>query len=315
VTTGGRAATLHINLIVKILLTGPTGFIGSAFTKLALARGHEIAGLIIPAESIPSHIPAHANLNWLRGSLDDAPWEGIKRFGADVCVHTAWVTAPGVYLESPDNLSFLESSKTFLKHVNEAGTNHLVGLGTCVEYRNSQQKLSEDTSPIEPTTTYARCKNELRLALENESKQKDFDACWARVFYPYGPREHPSRLCSSIITKLSKGEKIVLKTPDSTKDYIYIDDLAAALLTVVEKKFKGTINLGTGIGITVREIAQTLATLMGRGELIEEASPPQIDPLGYVVADASRLHGLEWKSQHDMALGLEKLLISTKTDS
>jgi nucleoside-diphosphate-sugar epimerase len=293
---------------MKILLTGPTGFIGSAFARLALARGHQIAGLVIPSEAIPADLPASQDLTWMRGTLEEAPWKDIAAFGADVCVHTAWVTAPGVYLESPDNFRFLEDSVKFLAKLCELGTNQIFGLGTCIEYEISNQILSEDTSPVVPTTTYARCKNELRLKLEEESKAHGFVFSWGRVFYPYGPREHPSRLCSSIIEKLSRDEKIVLKTPESTKDYIYIEDLAEALLTVVESRFRGVINLGTGIGVTVKEIAQTLGNMMGRGQLIEELHPPEVDSLGYVVADVTRLRGLGWQPRHDLNRGLEKLL-------
>jgi nucleoside-diphosphate-sugar epimerase len=188
------------------------------------------------------------------------------------------------------------------------GTHHLVGLGTCVEYQISDQKLSEERTPVAPTTTYARCKNDLRKTLEADARDHGFAFCWARVFYPYGPREHPSRLCSSIIQKLGQGEKIVLKTPNSTKDYIYIDDLAEALLCVVEQKFRGIINLGTGLGTTVKQIAQSLGEIMGRPELITELSLPQVDPLGYVVADITRLQQLGWRPACSMRQGLEKLV-------
>ena len=115
-------------------------------------------------------------------------------------------------------------------------------------------------------------------------------------------------MCSSIIQKLSRNEKVVLKTPDSTKDYIYIDDLASALLTVLERKFHGTINLGTGVGLSVRQIARTLGEMMDKPRLIEEANPPAVDPLGYVVADASRLHQIGWQPAHDLRRGLQKLI-------
>jgi nucleoside-diphosphate-sugar epimerase len=293
---------------MKILLTGPTGFVGSAFLRLALGRGHELAGLVIPSEAIPADLLSHPKLSWLRGTLDAAPWTEIAAFGADVCLHTAWITTPGVYLESPDNFRFLESSVQFLRKVSELGTHRLVALGTCIEYQIAPQPLSEDHTPVVPTTTYARCKNDLRLRMEADAKAGGFEFCWGRVFYPYGPREHPSRLCSSIIQKLARGEKIVLKTPDSTKDYIYIDDLAAAVLQVLESKFTGVVNLGTGIGVTVREIAQALAGMLGRPELIEVADPPQVDPLGYVVADASRLRQLGWHPAHTLAQGLRKMV-------
>ena len=101
---------------------------------------------------------------------------------------------------------------------------------------------------------------------------------------------------------------MVLKTPQSTKDYIFIVDLAEALLTVTEARFEGTINLGTGVGVSVREIAKTLSTMLGREHLVEEASEAAVDPLGYVVADASRIHGLGWKPAHTIELGLRELM-------
>lgn len=60
----------------------------------------------------------------------------------------------------------------------------------------------------------------------------------------------------------------------------------------MEKKFQGTINWGTGIGISVRQIADVAAAMAGRPELVAEISPPETDPLGYVVADNSRLKQL-----------------------
>src|SRR5205814_822836 len=98
------------------------------------------------------------------------------------------------------------------------------------------------------------------------------------------------------------------KTPESTKDYIFIEDLAEALLAVVEKQFQGPINLGTGIGISVREIAHAIAKLMGKEELVGEVRPPETDPLGYVVADNSRLLTLGWTPKHDLPKGIEALL-------
>ena len=295
---------------MKILLTGATGFIGSAFIRFALARGHRLAALIIPSESIPANLPPNQNLRWLRGTLDDAPWKDITAFAPDVCMHMAWITTPGIYLESPENFRFLESSIRFLRKIRESGTRHIFGLGSCVEYQITDKPLLEDLTPVEPTTPYAKCKDELRRTLESDAKQHGLVFCWGRVFYPYGPGEHPSRLCSSIIQKLSRNEKIVLKTPNSTKDYIYIEDLADAILTVLEKKFRGTINLGTGIGVSVLEIARTLAAMLEKSGLIEEVNPPAVDLLGYVVADASRLHNLKWQPAHDLRRGLQKLIES-----
>lgn len=300
---------------MKILLTGATGFIGSAFARLALARGHCLAGLVLPTEKVPAALEEAPQFTAIRGTLGDLPWNEVKDFQPDTCVHSAWITTPGIYLESPENYKFLEHSFEFLRNVREHGTKHIVALGTCIEYRITEEPLSEGRTPIDPTTVYSRCKNQLRLKLEAEAKRDPFQLCWARVFYPYGPGEHPSRLCSSILAKLASGEKVTLKTPQSTKDYIFIADLAEALLTVIENRFAGTINLGTGVGISVREIARALSVMLGREDLVEEAQETVADPLGYVVADASRIRGLGWKPGHTLEQGLRELMASQKIRS
>jgi len=295
---------------MNILVTGATGFIGSAFSRLAVKSGHSVGGMILPTEKIPVGLEASERMTWFEGTLAEPPWREIERFKADACVHFAWIATPGIYLESPENENYFHWSREFVERIREFGAQRIVAAGTCVEYRISNEKLSEDKTLIEPTTTYARWKDALRVALEEDARKNGFRFAWTRVFYPYGVGEHPARLCSSIIQKLGRGEKIELKTPNSTKDYIYIEDLASAFLAVLEKEFQGTINLGTGIGITVREIAQMLGQMMHRPELVTEVNPPQMDPLGYVVADISKLRGLGWKPEHDLRRGLEKLLAS-----
>jgi UDP-glucose 4-epimerase len=294
---------------MKILLTGPTGFIGSAFARLALSRGHQVAGLAVPGEALPAGL--EGAVTWLRGTLDAAPWREIAAFAPELCVHAAWITTPGIYLESPVNEQFRDWSLAFVRQLPGLGVAHIVGLGTCVEYRIGSEPLHEERTPAGPTTLYARCKDQLRRALEEQARTGGFGFGWARVFYPYGPGEHPSRLCSSLIAKLRRGEEIVLKTPDSTKDYIYIDDLAEALLTVAEKRFCGIINLGTGEGVTVRQMADFLGQSLGRPELVRVAQNPDRDPFPYVVADPIRLKSLGWRQRVPWEEGLRRLVANT----
>lgn len=301
---------------MKILVTGATGFIGSAFARLAVQRGHEIGGLISPGKNPPAILsaptpragrPNPEKLTWLKGTLADLPWREIESFRPDTCVHFAWIATPGVYLESPENEKHLEWSLALARRLQNIGLKHFVGVGTCIEYQITQSPLSETHTPIAPTTLYARCKNTLREILETESRHAGAKFCWGRVFYPYGVGEHPARLCSTLIQKFRRGEKLTLKTPHSTKDYIYIDDLAAAILVTVEKQFQGPINWGTGAGSSVRHIADTVATMLGRPELVTEVAAPESDPLGYVVADATRLKNLGWQPQFSLEAGLQAL--------
>jgi len=293
---------------MRILVTGAGGFLGSAFTRCALQRGHTVLGLLLPDEPPPAKLPADGAAVWLRGTLADAPWVELRCARPEVCVHFAWIATPGVYLEAPENEDFLRWSLDFIRRVCDLGVAHVVGVGTCIEYRMTGRPLLEDSTPVEPTTRYARCKNALREALAAQAARQGWQLGWGRVFYPYGVGEHPARLCSTIARQLARGEKLLLRTPDSTKDYIYVEDLAEAILLTVERRYAGVINWGTGVGVTVKHLADTLAGLLGRPDLIEVAPDRQPDPFNYVVADAGRLRNLGWQPRHSLVDGLRKLV-------
>ena len=292
---------------MRILLTGATGFIGSAFLRLASGRGHEVVALLRPGR-LAASLPPAGHRRWLIGSLAEPPWDEIKRVEPDTCVHAAWITTPGVYLQSPENHHFAKWSEDFICRACECGVRRVVALGTCIEYQMESRPLREDETPLAPMTTYARCKNALREVLTEAAKRGGFSLAWCRIFYPYGIGEHPQRLCSVMVQELARGETVVLKTPHSTKDFIHIDDLAAALLTVTQSNASGAINLGTGKGTTVRHLAQTIAGLMGREKLVVEADSFAPDPLSFVVADASRLLALGWRPQIELQDGLARLI-------
>lgn len=291
---------------MKIFVTGATGFIGAAFCRLAQQHGHQVAGLYNPTQALPEP----SEITWLPGRLEALPLRELAEFQPEVCVHSAWISTPGEYLESPLNEQHLRWSEELIWRVPEFGVKHFVGVGTCLEYQPGDARLVEDVAPTSEATAYARGKNAFRNSLFAAASRAGFTACWGRVFYPYGVGEHPARLCTSLIQKFRRGEKLVLKTPNSAKDYIYITDLAAAMVTTVEQKFQGNINWGTGEGVSVRRIADTVAGLMGCPELVDEVSPPQLDPLGYVVADASKLHRLGWRPEVDLRSGLQRLVLS-----
>ncbi len=291
---------------MRILLTGSSGFIGNAFLRFAVKNGHEIGALILPELNIPGELQEHPQIKWLRGSLDSAPWDKIKNFSPQTCLHTAWITTPGIYLNSPANYSFLKSSLDFIKQAVNYGVQNVIVTGTCIEYKPSNTPLIEDKSPVEPETIYAKCKHQLHQELLIESEKMNFRLSWTRIFYPYGIGEHPDRLCSFIIRKLINNEKVFLKSPLSTKDYIYIDDIADALLTLVENQFSGTANIGTGKGIAVREIAGLISTILNKSGLIEENK--QDLPIDYTVADITKLKSLGWSQKISIKEGLSCLI-------
>jgi nucleoside-diphosphate-sugar epimerase len=290
---------------MRILLTGPDGFIGAAFARQALNNGHEVAGVFLPG-----HAPGVGvtGIRPLTGTLAAPPWEAISHWAPEVCVHTAWVSAPGEYLESPANEQFLEWSRNWFERVVDMGVGHLVGLGTCVEYQMGTRPLDEMQTPVAPGNRYARCKDALRQWGEKLALTRGVKFAWARIFYPYGPGEHPERLCSSLIRRLSRGERVILRTPESRKDYIYVDDVARAILQVLESGWAGCVNVGTGTGVRVGDLGRMIARLLDREKQVQWAEPPAEDPFPWVVADATRLRSLGWCPRVNLETGLRQLV-------
>jgi nucleoside-diphosphate-sugar epimerase len=142
---------------MRILVTGATGYIGSAFVRLALKHGHQVAALV-RQQAVALQVSNSSNLLVLEGTLAEPPWKRIGEFKPEVCVHAAWITTPGIYLESPENYRWLKESLEFFSRLTEFGVNHWFSLGTCIEYQISPERLSEARTPIAPATTYARCK-------------------------------------------------------------------------------------------------------------------------------------------------------------
>jgi nucleoside-diphosphate-sugar epimerase len=293
---------------VKILLTGATGFIGSAFLREAFEHGHSIAALVQQERPPPATAEASNQLTWVRGSLAEPPWDEIVAFGPEVCVHSAWISTPGVYLESPENRHFLRWSLDFLRHTIQIGARHVMVLGTCIEYQASDAPLSEDLSPVAPSSEYAKCKHDLHLRLLESFSHGTATLCWARIFYPYGPGENPARLCSTIIHSLLRNQQIIIKTPESTKDYIFIDDLARALHLLVDRTAAGTVNIGTGTGVPIGQIANLIGHIMGKARLITFQEPTAAGTLDYVVAATTKLHSLGWHPEVDLEAGLNRLV-------
>jgi nucleoside-diphosphate-sugar epimerase len=290
---------------MRIVVTGATGFVGRAFIRQAVAGGHAVGALARPG-SAPA-LPAHPALTVTVGTLATPPWKDLTRFAPDVCVHAAWITDAGIYLQSPENDRYVDESLAFVMGLFERGVGHVVALGTCAEYRPSAQPLDEARSPLEPRSPYGRAKHALGMALSERARVAGARLAWARIFQPYGVGEPAARLCSTVARRLAGGERVTLDTPNAVRDWIHVDDVAAALLCLVEGRVDTVVNVGSGVGRTVEDVALTIAELLGRRDLVA-AGAVAADAFGPLVADPARLRGLGWKPRVELAAGLATLI-------
>ncbi|MFZ2279692.1 MAG: NAD(P)-dependent oxidoreductase [Prosthecobacter sp.] len=290
---------------MKILVTGATGFIGRAFCRVALERGHRVLAL---CRGTAAALPPEVEI--AQGTLVDTPWKQVETFAPDATLHLAWLATPGSYLMSPENAVWLDQSITWFQRLQSMKPHHVAGAGTCFEYAASALPLQESLSPLAPLFPYSQAKVSLFQWLRKEGGFSAMPWTWFRVFIPYGPGEHPNRLTSSLITQLRAGNRLSLRTPYSLRDYIYIDDAALALCRALEEKITGAVNVGTGRGVVIQHLAQRIADALGVAPC--QALPtgePALDPTPSIVADLTRL-GSIWTPKVSLEEGLQRLIDS-----
>jgi len=289
---------------MKIFVTGASGFIGRAFCRTALGRGHRLLALRRSGGA-----ESKAGIEIASGDLANTPWSQVKRFAPDAALHLAWIATPGSYLESADNAVWLEQSKAWFTRLRDLGVPYVAGTGTCIEYAASTAALRETSSKLDPIFPYSRAKVALFEWLQAAGAAAGVGWSWFRVFHPYGPGEHPNRLTTMLIQQLRAGKYADLRTPQSVKDYIFIEDVAQALCEAMEAGMTGAINVGSGQGISIRELAALIAKLLGADPaLVRPADEIGCDPTPNVIADNQRLLSLGWRPRTSLEAGLQRLM-------
>ncbi len=284
-----------------ILVTGGTGFIGSPLVRHLAAAGHRVVVAGLPA----SPRPAHGEFIAVDLLDPDAPLR-LADVRPDIAVLGAWCAQPPGYLTSMDNVRWLSSTLSLARALIEGGCRRIVGLGTCFEYDASIGYLRENTA-LKPQTLYGVCKAATHSVVSELCAQLGASFAWARIFYQYGPGEHERRLVASTIRALLRGQRAPLTDGEQIRDFLFVDDVAAAIAAVALARVEGPVNVGSGRPLTVRELAETIAEVCGRPDLLGFGDLPlrPSDP-AFICADSGRLRALGWRPRFTPRAGIKE---------
>ena len=212
----------------------------------------------------------------------------------------------------------------------ESKVKRLLFLGsTCIYPKAVEQPMREDallTDVLEPTNEpYALAKIAGIKLCESYNRQHgtDFRSVMPTNLYGVNDNFHPEN--SHVIPALMRrfheakvnndAEVVVWGTGKAMREFLYVDDMAQASLFVLEldeQTYKDNtqpmlshINVGTGVDVTIREMAETMKQVVGfKGELSFDTSKPDGTPRKLI--DVSRLSNMGWKYSVDLEDGLTK---------
>jgi nucleoside-diphosphate-sugar epimerase len=289
----------------KVLITGGSGFIGRHCLPLLLEHGYQVHAIARQ----PLLDISHPNLFWYSIDLFNAGIVSdiVAKIKPSHLLHLAWYAIPGQYQTSSENFRWVQASLDLLQIFADSGGERILMTGTCAEYDWRYGYCDERVTPLVPISPYGICKNSLSQLLSAFSNCTGISSSWARIFWLYGQYEHPNRLVSSVIKSLLADQTVECLTGYQIRDFLYIDDIANALVTTLDSDLTGAVNIGSGIPISIRELVEKIAIYLDRLDLIrfrEVSSCNQEANL--VVANCHRLRTeLSWEPQFSLTQGIE----------
>ena len=291
----------------KVLLTGATGFIGRHCLPFLMSQGYEIHAVYTKVAG-----GNHPGLEWHKTNLLDSSqvYRLMEKVQPTHLLHFAWYAVPGKFWTSPENVRWVQTSQSLLQTFVKHGGQRAVMTGTCTEYDWAQGSCSESTTPLTPATLYGSCKNALREMLDAFSRENGLSSAWGRIFFVYGPGEHPDRLVSSVICSLLRGESIPCSSGHQKRDFLFVEDVASAFVALLGSNVECAVNIGSGVAVSVREIIETISSKIGRSDLIRFGElPVSTNEPPVLTADVMRLRDeVRWFGRYSLCQGLDKTI-------
>jgi nucleoside-diphosphate-sugar epimerase len=209
-------------------------------------------------------------------------------------------------ISAPENFAWVQRSVDLVRAFAENGGTRLVVAGSGYEYDWNYGYCSERLTPAVPNTVYGSCKRALNLLVHALAGQSGFSAAWGRVFFLYGPREHPDRLVSSVIRSLLRGQPAPCSHGRQIRDYMHVQDVADGLVALLHSGVEGDVNVSSGQASTLSDIVLGIGRLLDRPELIQlGAIPARANDTPLVVGENSRLVSeAGWTQRFQLEQGL-----------
>ncbi len=289
--------------MTRVLLTGATGFVGRAALGALAAAGHEVHAVA----RRPG--PARDGVHWHAADLLDVDGAAIVgEIEPETLVHLAWYAEHGAFWASPANLDWVEATLRLLRAFAATGTGRRVVMaGTCAEYAwtDHRSTYAED-APCAPHTLYGAAKHGLHVIAAAFARERGLSLAWGRLFFLYGPGEAPGRFVAAIARQLLAGERAPMTAGTQVRDFLHVADAGAAFAALAATDVEGAVNVASGAGVSLRELAELIAAPAGGTDRLDVgAIPTRADDPPSLVADTARLRReVGWRPGLPLAQGV-----------
>lgn len=254
---------------LKIVITGATGFIGSNLVLHFERLGHDVYP-IGRKGSNPwrlAHAQKEKKIVYLDLQERENAFSTMKKIKPDVVIHTA---AYGVYGSQKDREKIynvnLMGTMNLLDACIDSKVHSFINTGTVSEYGNSDKPMVE-TDRLRPETDYAISKA-LATKYCMFRGNAGTKVLTLRLFSPYGYYEDAARLVPYVLASGMRGDKMRMSSPSNVRDFVFIEDVAAAYSSSIVNMDKvesgDVINIGFGKQSSVGDVVKIVEKTLGK---------------------------------------------------
>jgi UDP-glucose 4-epimerase len=310
---------------MKVLVTGGAGYIGSTTAKALEEAGHTP---VILDSLLTGPLAFVRDRAFYEGDVADR--ELLRRIVADhpdldATIHMAARIVVPESVEKPylyyrDNVA---KSLELFDELAALGKNRVLFSSSASLYATKDDFEVTEEDPLDPQSPYARTKRMMEQVLQDMAAATDLRAIILRYFNPIGSdpdlesgiyAKEPSHVLGQLVMA-ARGQKdaftitgVEHPTRDGTgiRDYIHVWDLARAHVRAIERfddviaaadSTSTVINVGTGEGVTVRELVASFERVFGRSVPLAEAPPRPGDAVGAFANVDKSAQLLDWRTE------------------
>jgi NAD dependent epimerase/dehydratase len=305
----------------RVLVTGAAGFIGSHLVEALVRRGCRVRAFV-----------RYNSLNgwgWLDG-LPEETLRGVEVFPGDIrdyhgvresmvgcreVFHLAALIAIPYSYQSPESYveTNIKGTLNVLQAVRHSDVERVVVTSTSEVYGTAQYVPIDERHPLQGQSPYSATKIAADKLAESFHRSFGTPVTIVRPFNTYGPRQSARAVIPTIIAQLLRGSaELRLGSISPVRDLNYVDDTVEGFMAVGESAccIGEEVNIATGEGISIEEIARTLVRELNPHATIvvdEERLRPRESEVQRLVGDSSKARAMtEWRPRVDLVDGLRR---------
>lgn len=258
----------------NVLVAGGAGFVGSTLVRLLLEKQSNVVVYDNFLHGVKQNLTEiQDRINIIPGDILDAPMfmKALKENDIDYvfhCVGDAFVPTTYNFPQRALEIN-VDGTLKVLMTSKQMGVKRVLYVSSTEVYGEALKPKIDEGHPLLPLNTYAVTKLAADRLCYTLFLEHDIPVITARIFNTFGPRDTQPRVIPDIIYQLSRSNIIELGNVEAERDFVYVEDTARGLITLMESRIPNgeAVNVGTGKSWKIREVAEIVGDIMGYDEI------------------------------------------------